>query len=83
MSTNDDDDVQETRSDPTAIFIDFECLMGKPPHPALLGVLIGSDGEDLEQLIIDPELTPARVANRGRTRAVEAADAVRSAYTSE
>lgn len=44
------------------IFIDFECLMGKPPHPAHYR----------------PEITPARVANRERTRAVEAADAVRT-----
>ena len=25
-----------------AIYVDFECLKTKPPHPALLGVLIGA-----------------------------------------
>jgi hypothetical protein len=37
-----------------ALFIDFECLERRPPKsplPALLGVLVGSDGEELEQLI--------------------------------
>ena len=72
------DDVQETRSDPGApIFIDFECLKTKPPHPALLGVLIGSEGEDLQQLITDPELAPARVAKRKRTHAVDLNEAIR------
>ena len=65
-----------------AIYVDFECLTGKPPHPALLGVLIGADGpdgpdgKDLEQIIItDPRLAPARVAKKERLRVVAAADA--------
>ena len=61
-----------------SIFIDFECLKTKPPHPALLGILIGSDGEQLEQLIVDPGLWPARVGRRERARVVHAEDAVRT-----
>ena len=61
-----------------SIFVDYECLMGKPPHPALLGVLIGSGGEDLQQFIVDPELAPARVAKRERTSVAEVDDVVRN-----
>jgi hypothetical protein len=59
-----------------AIYIDFETLRTDPPHPALLGVLVGSDGEELEQLILDPKLAPAQRAKPQRTRVVAAADAV-------
>lgn len=72
-----------------AIYIDFESLKTEPPQPALLGVLIGppspADGkadfgaagaEDLEQLILDEALAPARVARRQRTRAISISDAV-------
>ena len=61
-----------------SVFVDYECLKTRPPQAALLGVLIGSDGEDLAQLIIDPELGPARVARRERTRVVDGDDAVRT-----
>lgn len=50
-----------------AIYIDFECLKGrppKPPHPALLGVLVGSDAESFGQFIIDERLAPCKVANK-------------------
>lgn len=53
-----------------AIYIDFECLKGRPPrppHPALLGVLRGSEEESFEQIITDERLAPAKVANK-RTR---------------
>ena len=60
-----------------AIYIDFECLATKPPQPALLGVLIGSSHEDFEQLIIDPRLAPAVVANK-RLRVVDASATVRA-----
>lgn len=61
-----------------AIFVDFECLATTPPHPALLGVLVGVEGEDFEQLIIDERLVPARAARPGCTRVEAAADAVRT-----
>jgi hypothetical protein len=63
-----------------AVYIDFECLKGqppKPPHPALLGVLVGSEGESFEQTITDARLSPAKVANK-RCRVATASDAVRS-----
>ena len=44
-----------------AIYIDFECVKEKP---ALLGVLVGSDGEQLGQIITDERLAPAKVANK-------------------
>ena len=47
-----------------AIFVDFECLATEPPHPALLGVLVGSGDEQFEQIITDDRLAPARVARR-------------------
>lgn len=50
-----------------AIYIDFECLKGrppKPPHPALLGVLVGSEGESFGQIITDERLAPAKVASK-------------------
>lgn len=59
-----------------AIFIDFETVKTDPPQPALLGVLIGSGGEALEQVILDPRLAPARRAKPLRTRAATAGDAV-------
>ena len=59
-----------------AIFVDFEALKTDPPHPALLGVLVGSEGEDLEQLILDARLAPARKARPARTRVTNTADAV-------
>ena len=60
-----------------AIYIDFECLKArppKPPHPALLGVLVGSEGEQFGQIITDERLAPAKVANT-RCRVVPAPDA--------
>ena len=59
-----------------AIYIDFESLKTDPPQPALLGVLIGSEGEALEQLILDPKLAPAQRARPGRTRVTTSGDAV-------
>jgi hypothetical protein len=50
-----------------AIYVDFECLKAtaaKPPHPALLGVLVGSGGEEFGQIITDERLAPAKVANK-------------------
>jgi hypothetical protein len=44
-----------------AIYIDFECLK---QQPALLGVLVGSEGEQLGQVITDERLAPAVVANK-------------------
>jgi hypothetical protein len=32
-----------------AIYIDFETLKTRPPHPALLGILLGWEGEALER----------------------------------
>ena len=58
-----------------AVYIDFECLKTTPPHPALLGVLIGADGEDFEQLVADERLAPARVAKREGLRPVDLPDA--------
>ncbi len=46
-----------------AIYVDFECLATKPPHPALLGVLVGFRDEHFEQIITDDRLAPARVAS--------------------
>jgi hypothetical protein len=71
--------MQETRSDPSrrAIYVDIESLRTDPPHVAILGVLTGDAGEDIEQLIVDPRLAPARVAKRDRLRAVEFTTAVR------
>lgn len=59
-----------------AIYVDFECLKTKPPHPALLGVLIGAADDDVDQLIVDERLAPARVAKRERTLVVAAGDTV-------
>ncbi len=59
-----------------AIYIDFECLATKPPHPALLGVLVGAGAEEFEQVITDERLAPARVAARKTSRIATAADAV-------
>ena len=59
-----------------AVYLDFEALKTEPPHPALLGVLIGGEGEDIEQLILDPRLAPAYRANPRRTRVQTTADAV-------
>lgn len=56
-----------------AIYIDFECRATKPPSPALLGVLVGSDDEDLQQIITDERLASARVASR-RSRVASAHD---------
>jgi hypothetical protein len=53
-----------------AIYIDFEALATKPPHPALIGVLIGAEGEALEQIIADERLWPARVAGHRPLRAL-------------
>ena len=74
-----------------AIYIDFECLQTTPhPTPEVLGVLgpaafdtaqareagrYGSGTPEFEQLLVDPRLAPARVANR-RCRVVDAATAV-------
>lgn len=61
-----------------AIYIDFGRPQGShrnPPRAALLGVLVGSDGEQLEQLIVDERLASARVASP-RCRVATAADAV-------
>ncbi len=59
------------------MYIDFECLKGrppKPPRPALLGVLDGAEGESFEQIITDVRLSPAKVANkRCRIATAEAA----------
>ena len=49
-----------------AICIDFECLKTVPRHPALLGVLIGAQGETIEQLIVDETLAPAHSAKAGQ-----------------
>jgi hypothetical protein len=59
-----------------AIFIDIESLRTLPPHCALVGVLTGTDGEDLEQLIVDPRLAPARITKRERLRVANWPDAV-------
>ena len=54
-----------------AIYVDFECLGTKPPHLALLGMLVGSGDQQFEQIIIDERLAPARVASH-RTRVAPA-----------
>ncbi len=59
-----------------AVYVDFECLKTKPPHPALLGVLIDAADDHVDQLIIDARLAPARVAKRERTLVADPADAV-------
>ena len=59
----------------SAIYIDFESLRTTPAQVALLGVLIGAEGEDLEQLIVDERLAPGRVA-KARTRVADLGDAV-------
>lgn len=41
-----------------------------------IGVLVGSDGEQLEQVITDEGLAPARVARRDRTSVASAPDAI-------
>jgi hypothetical protein len=64
-----------------AIYIDIESLRTDPPHCALVGVLTGTDGEDLEQLIVDPRLAPARVAKRDRLRVANWPDAVKEIVT--
>ena len=54
-----------------AIYIDFEQPKGSvanPGRPALLGILVGAAGEDLEQLIVDERLASAVTANRRRCR---------------
>jgi hypothetical protein len=58
-----------------AIYIDFESLATKPPHPVLLGVVVGDDAEHVEQIVTDPRLAPARVA-RSACRAQPLVDAV-------
>jgi hypothetical protein len=55
-----------------AIYVDFECLKERP---ALLGVLVGAEGEQLGQIIVDERLAPAKVANK-RCRVAATADAV-------
>ena len=64
-----------------AIYIDIEALQTDPPHCALVGVLTGSTGEDLEQLIVDPRLAPAHVARRDRLRVANWPDAVGTIVT--
>jgi hypothetical protein len=59
-----------------AIYIDIESLRTKPPHCALIGVLTGMEGENLEQLIVDPRLAPAAAAKRDRLRVANWPDAV-------
>jgi hypothetical protein len=59
-----------------AIYVDFECLKTAPPHPALLGVLVDGSSDDVDQLIVDGRLAPARVAKRERTAVVDATAAV-------
>ena len=55
------------------IYVDFECLLTEPhPTPKLLGVLI--EGK-FEQLLLDPQLAPARVSNR-RCRVEDARTAI-------
>jgi hypothetical protein len=58
-----------------AIYIDFEGLKTTPAQVGLLGVLIGAEGEELEQLIVDERLAPGRVA-KPRTRVADLGDAV-------
>ena len=55
-----------------AIYIDFECLKERP---ALLGVLVGAEAEQLGQIITDERLAPAKAANK-RCRVAAAPDAV-------
>jgi hypothetical protein len=64
-----------------AIYIDIESLKTTPPQIAILGVLSGTDGEGLEQLIVDPRLAPARVAKRDRLRVATWPDAVQEIVT--
>jgi hypothetical protein len=64
-----------------AIYIDIESLKTDPPHCALAGVLTGTGGEALEQLIVDPRLAPARVAKRDRLRVAVWPDAVEEIVT--
>lgn len=59
----------------TAIYVDFECLATKRPHPAFLGVVTGGEDHQFEQIIIDERLAPAKVANK-RYRFAPAAAAV-------
>ena len=54
----------------SAIYIDFEALKATPAQVGLLGVLVGADGEELEQLIVDERLAPGRVA-KPRTRGAD------------
>ena len=57
-----------------AIYIDFECLTTKPHStPELLGLL--TDADAIEQLLVDPCLAPACVANK-RCRVADLASAV-------
>src|SRR5688500_18918755 len=65
------------------IYIDFECLKGrppKPPHPSLLGVLVGSEGQSFGQIITDERLAVAKLANKrwriATATAAAAADAL-------
>ena len=59
-----------------AIYVDIESLRTDPPQCALIGLLTGTEGEDLEQLIVEPRLAPARVARRERLRVANWTDAV-------
>jgi hypothetical protein len=58
-----------------AIYIDFEALKTMQAQPAVLGILIGSDDEELQQLT-DERLAPARVAKADRIRVITTAVAV-------
>lgn len=61
-----------------AIYVDFECLKGRPPdrpQPKLLGVLLGADGEQIQQLVLDDRLAPVARVNR-RTEVIPVSDAV-------
>jgi hypothetical protein len=61
------------------IYVDFECLKGsrgQRPHPMLLGILIGVDGECLEQIILDERLHPLHAARRERTRFAQLTESI-------
>lgn len=47
-----------------ALYVDFECLATRPPHPALLGILTAGDVPHFEQIITDERLAPANLASR-------------------
>lgn len=59
-----------------AIFIDIESLRTRPPRVVIVGILTGGEGEQLEQLVVDPAFASACAAKRSILRAVSWNEAV-------